>query len=186
MKCEICHKAEATTAITVKKDGVDSELYVCPACAEQAKGDSHAPQGAMPSAHKIKLIGGPDEPPPQFIEDFVKATIGFMQEVAEAEHTEKLVCPRCKAKWETIKEKERLGCPVCWKTFARLIREEYLGSQFGLAHRGGAPAVAKVTGKKDRRAVLERDLKDAIAREDYRLAASLKKQLDELGKGENA
>lgn len=34
MKCELCHKADAQTAITREKDGEEEELYVCNVCAK--------------------------------------------------------------------------------------------------------------------------------------------------------
>ena len=37
MKCEICHKNEAVTAIPTIVNGVDDELYVCSDCARNEK-----------------------------------------------------------------------------------------------------------------------------------------------------
>ena len=37
MKCERCHQADATTAVTVKKDGAEKELYVCCSLAVERK-----------------------------------------------------------------------------------------------------------------------------------------------------
>ncbi len=181
MKCELCHQAEATTAVTLGKDGAERELYVCPSCAAQVQGDARR-KGKPSSAPKVMRMGGPDEPPPPFVEEFVKATLGFMKEVAEAEHNDRRACPVCKSKWDAVKERGRLGCPTCWKTFARQIRAEFLSAQFGNAHLGKAPAIEKFQNRKDIRSVLERDLRDAVAREDFHRAALLKKKLDALGK----
>ncbi len=184
MKCEICHKAEATTVLTLTKDGVARELYVCQDCADKNRGKT-PPRERKPSAPKIKRVISPNETPPPFVEEFVKATLGFMKEFAENEENEKRVCPVCKTKWETIKETGRLTCPACWKTFARHLRAEFFSAQYGPAHLGKAPAIGKSQSSKDMRAILERDLKNAIACEDFHLAANLKKKLDELEQGRN-
>lgn len=187
MKCEICHKAEAKTAITAKVDGVEKELYVCATCAAAAKAGKtkHTPRH-KPGKPDVTIINGADKEPPPYVEELVKATLGFMKEVAEAEENEKRVCPICKAKWDKIKESGHLGCPACWKTFARQIREEFLHGEWGAAHNGRAPAVETLPDATAARTVLERDLKKAIAREDYRRAAELKRQLDALGNEKDA
>ncbi len=184
MKCEICHNAEATTVLTFTKDGVERELYVCQDCADQNRNRGN-PSAQKGSAPKVKRVIGPNETPPPFVEEFVKATLGFMKEFAENEENEKRVCPVCKSKWDAIKETGRLGCPSCWKTFARHLRAEFFAAQYGPAHLGKAPAVGKPQNSKDTRAILERDLKNAIACEDFHLAANLKRKLDALDKGGN-
>ncbi len=185
MKCEICHKAEATTVLTCTKDGVERELYVCQACADKNRETKTSRAQKPSSPPQVKRVIGPNETPPPFVEEFVKATLGFMKEFAENEENEKRVCPVCKSKWDAIKETGRLGCPACWKTFARHLRAEFFSAQYGPAHLGKAPAIGKARSSKDTRAILERDLKNAIACEDFHLAANLKKKLDALDKGGN-
>ncbi len=176
MKCELCNKAAATRAITVKKDGVEKELYVCAACAAAAQ------NGGAPSRAAARAPQSPkDEPPPPFVEDLVKATLGFMKGVSDAEDEARKTCPTCHLTWEKAKEEGRLGCPACWRAFGSQIRETFLEGQFGRAHVGAAPAVEHLPDKKSVRAVLERDLKTAIAREDFRRAAELKRKLDDMG-----
>lgn len=182
MNCELCNKATATRAITVKQDGVEKELYVCAACAAAAqKGGAssdtaaHAPQrGMAPQPPQ-------DETPPPFVEDLVKATLGFMKGVSDAEDEARKTCPTCHLTWEKAKETGRLGCPACWRAFGGQIRETFLEGQFGRAHVGAAPAVEHLPDRKSVRAVLERDLKTAIAREDFHRAAELKRKLDDMG-----
>ena len=182
MKCEICHKAEAETAVTTTQDGVEKELYVCSACAASLRG---APsRNTRNSSPKVSVIKGSSTTPPPFVEELVKATLGFMKGVAEAEENEKRVCPHCKATWEQIKESGHVGCPSCWKTFACQIRDEFLSVEFGKAHVGSAPAIDRLPDLKSIKTVLERDLKLAIQREDYHLAALLKNKLDALGEAE--
>jgi len=62
MKCELCHKKEAETAIQTVKDGVEDELYVCRECAKgerlrRQKKSQRTRKGAAP------VIDGPDGEP---------------------------------------------------------------------------------------------------------------------------
>ena len=43
MKCELCHQAAAERAVRKKVDGVEQELYVSKACAEEAARPRPAP-----------------------------------------------------------------------------------------------------------------------------------------------
>jgi len=169
---------------------VDRELYVCAACAEALKGGGEKrkkPRRTDAAPEKVTIIDGSEKNPPPFVEELVKATLGFMKEVAEAQDDERHICPVCKTKWTSVKESGRLGCPACWKAFARHIRAEFLSGAFGPVHRGAAPAIEQLLPDPNAaRAVLTRDLKDAIAREDYRRAAEIKRKLDGLADGEGA
>lgn len=181
MKCELCHQAEAETAITKKIDGVEKELYVCKACAAKSASESKSESKGKGNVSRISVVGGKDEPPPPFVEDLVKATLGFMKGVAEAEQNVNRKCPGCHANWEQIKSSGRLGCPSCWKTFAQQIQSEFLAQQFGKRHLGAVPAVTEVKDPADQRAILARALKAAIKREDYHEAARIQHQLEALG-----
>lgn len=183
MKCELCHKGEAQVAITLTVDGKSKELYVCKACAEKNKDQTpNKKQSGTRSGHpKLSVMGKSAEDLPQpLVDGLVKATIDFMKGVAEVEENERRLCPVCKSNWDKIKSSGRISCPSCWKTFAKQIRDEFLASEYAPGHVGSAPAVSKLSNVESVRAVLERELKAAIAREDYHAAASLKKKLDGL------
>ena len=185
MKCELCHKGDAQVAITLTVNGKSKELYVCKACAEKNKAQVQVPGKKKPSAHpghpQLSVMGkSADDLPQPLVDGLVKATIDFMKGVAEVEENEHRVCPVCKSNWEKIKNSGRIPCPSCWKTFAKQIRNEFLTGEYALNHVGSAPAVSKLSNVESVRAVLERELKDAIAREDYHAAANLKKKLDAL------
>lgn len=183
MKCEICHRAEAETAITVRRDGEERELYVCAACAKAAR-DGRPGQPPQRRSPRVTIVGGDGGDVPQpIVEEFVKATLGFMKGMAASEEETRRTCPACGTSWERIKKESRIGCPACWKTFAREIRETFLKGEYGPAHVGAAPAVSSLPDPESARTVLERELKDAIAREDYRRAAAIKHDLDALGGG---
>lgn len=107
MKCEICHKNDAETAIEVNGDDGGRELYVCKRCAKKHKRESEAcsfSEGdadetamgrALPPGVSISMAGviGPDgkmtsggnmgEIPPQvldMLDDFIKKVRGEEEE----------------------------------------------------------------------------------------------------------
>ena len=179
MKCEICHEADAAAVIHVKKDGDDKELFVCKSCAAKAK--HPAKKKSAPDKGEPVLAFGDDDEPPEFVKNLVEATLGFMKGVAESGHRAHSKCPACKTTWEQIKKSGHIGCPACWKTFEKSIRETFLAGEYGPKHVGTMPAT--VTGEASR-AYLERELKAAVAREDFKRAASLKRLIDTLDRKE--
>lgn len=176
MKCELCHEANAATVIHVKQDGEEKELFVCKSCAAKSKG---APKKKRHSADKPNSLLAFDdgEEPPEFVKNLVEATLGFMKGVAESGHRTRTKCPACKTTWEQVKKTGRLGCPNCWKVFAMSIHKTFLLGEYGPKHVGAMPVT--VTGEASR-AYLERELKAAVAREDFKRAASLKRLIDAL------
>ena len=163
----------------MKKGDEDKELFVCKSCAAKAKHPTknrHVPDKDVPP-----LDLDDDEEPPEFVKNLVEATLGFMKGVAESGHRAHTKCPACKTTWEQIKKTGRLGCPNCWKVFAKSIRETFLPGAYGPKHVGAMPAT--VTGEASR-AYLERELKAAVAREDFKRAASLKRLIDALDRKE--
>ena len=177
MKCEICHEADAAAVIHVNKDGEDNELFVCKACAAKAK--HPAKKKPAPDKDEPGLTFDDDDEPPEFVKNLVEATLGFMKGVAESGKRTHTKCPACKTTWAQIKKSGRLGCPHCWKVFAKSIHETFIAGEYGPKHVGAMPAT--VTGEASR-AYLERKLKAAIAREDFKRAASLKRLIDDIGK----
>lgn len=178
MKCELCHQADAQTVLHIQENGEDRELFVCKNCAQSRRSPSrekHASSGPRLIAQKITEDGEP----PAFVKNLLEATIGFMQGVVESEKTAKQKCPRCKRKWDQIKESRTIGCPACWATFPEEIRQTFLSHAYGPVHIGTMPADIKGN---DSRRHLERALKAAIKREDFKKAARLKRELDALDK----
>jgi len=179
MKCEICHKAEAETVLNrKKKDGTMEELYVCKKCAHAERPHTERPSGESPEAFVFGKDG--DDPPP-FVEDLLKATLGFMKGIAEQgkkSEKKKDVCPACGKKRKDFMDDLRPGCPQCWHVFADVIREHLALSQYGVRHTGRAPDSAPNV---DICAQLERQLKAAVRKQDFKKAAAIKRRLEELG-----
>jgi len=180
MKCEICHNADAKAVIhRKKKDGSDEELYVCKECAaaESAKGRQKSDRD-----HETVVLNSGDEKPPPFVEDLLKATLGFVKGIAEAhdkaEGKLKDVCPSCGKKRDEFQADGRLGCPDCWNSFAADIRDRLAPHQYGVKHTGGMPGSAPSINLC---AQLERQLKAAVRRQNFEKAAEIRRRLEELG-----
>lgn len=90
MKCELCHKADAQTAIVIEKDGAEpEELYVCKQCAagerlkRQKKSQRTRKIAGMPPGMSITVTGGNGEPPP-FIGAIIDAVQGMVTDLEKA------------------------------------------------------------------------------------------------------
>lgn len=180
MLCELCNKNEASCVLRRKgENGEDEELYVCRDCLEKESGGGErrpARRGKITSA----IISPDGKEPPEFIKNFLDAAVGFIEGVAEGAPAEATKCSVCGTTWEKIKETDTLGCPDCWTVFARNLREEYLAGAYAPTHKGKIPERSE--DGKPSRAFLERELRNAVERQDYRKAADLKKLLDKMDK----
>ena len=90
MKCELCHNADAETAILRETDGAEpEELYVCKKCAagerlkRQKKSQRTRKTAGMPPGMSITVSGG-GEPPP-FIGAIIDAVNGMVSDLEKAE-----------------------------------------------------------------------------------------------------
>ncbi len=109
MKCEICNEKDAQTAITVTKDGVEDELYVCHECARKErlrrqKKSQRTRKAGGPGGMTVSItrIGGGDEPPPLIaaLMDAMGAAVSDIEKMS-AEESEKR--PPVRAPEETPK-----------------------------------------------------------------------------------
>lgn len=184
MLCELCKRNEASGVLHRKDaNGEDEELYVCKEClAENSPG---AKDGKRPKHIKSTIITADGSEPPEFVKDFLAAAVGLIEGVADGASAKERKCPVCGCTWEKIKDTQTIGCADCWTMFGNEIRETFLSAAYGPKHRGMIPE--KDSDGKPSRAFLEKELKEAVARQNYRKAARLRKQIDELdgGTGQN-
>ncbi len=81
-------------------------------------------------------------------------------------------CPACSFTLEDYRRTTRLGCPDCYSVFAR-----ELGAAAMAATKADSPDEGTATPSREK---LERQLREAIEREDYESAAQLRDQLKSL------
>ena len=125
MKCEICHKNDAKTAIHVTVSGRDRELYVCKDCAEAEKSRRRQPSrrrfGHLPFTDDdddSDILGGDDGKKQQ------------KRHWTLAEDAEP--CPDCGTTLEDFDRSGLLGCPYCYTAFKEyLSRNVRMRGTFG-------------------------------------------------------
>ena len=185
MLCEICKHNDAEGVLHRKdENGEDEELYVCKNCLAAANGKSKPEEdddGDTPSA-KPKFVSVNGEEPPEFLKNFLDAAVGLIEGVVGSEKPKEPTCRVCGSTWKKIKESREIGCPDCWAQFGKDIYKEFLCGSYGTKHKGKIPE--RTPDGKPSRAFLEKELNDAVAKQNYRKAARIRKQLDELEGGE--
>jgi protein arginine kinase activator len=154
MTCQQCQD-EATVHLTETVDGRRRELHLCPACAREAG-------VALPEAPPTLALDA-------VIQSLIVTNVGeLVGELAS------LTCPDCGLKFMEFRARGRLGCPHDYRVFARGLLP-LLGRAHGATRHVGK--VAKRRPADSDRLRLRTKLRDAIAREDYELAARLRDQL---------
>ena len=174
MKCEMCHRAEAETAITEAVADGTQELYVCRACAKKAAQHSE-PAGPAP-APSAPQQGGPDGLPSLplmgMILDAAFEIVGRAMSLAEPS------CPVCGIQRSEYRKQSRLGCPACYEAFAKELDAAIFDLHRASQHVGKTPEKAKADGL---RRQLENRLDEAVKAQRFVEAIALRDQLRMLG-----
>ena len=164
MLCENCHQKDATVHLTHIVDGKVEKFHLCEACAAQKGIDVHAEPmdlSGMMESMKEQLAQLKDPPPPRY--------------------TGTTVCPACGLTRTEILKKGRLGCDRCYEVFAAEMLPVVVSVQHGDQHLGKVPRRASERMKTSvEMARLRRELDQAVAGENYELAARLRDQIRSL------
>ena len=183
MLCEICKHNDAEGVLHRKdENGEDEELYVCKKCLAAENGDSPSVGDGVEPPAKPKFVSVDGEEPPEFLKNFLDAAVGLIEGVVGTEKPKEPTCRVCGSTWKKIKESRTVGCPDCWSQFGKDIRKEFLCGSYGTKHKGKIPE--RTPEGKPSRAFLEKELKEAVAKQDYRKAARIRRQLDALDGGD--
>jgi protein arginine kinase activator len=160
MKCEICGLRDAVIHIRQIQKSSVNEMHICEECAQE-KGLVREEESEISIAN---LLSG-------LIDN---------KELTGAEGAEGS-CPRCGMKIAEFRKHGKFGCSECFHAFQRDVRS-ILSQMAGRTHHTGklpqAEAVFVEPGP-DREA-LSHELRDAIEREDYEAAATLRDRIREL------
>lgn len=158
MTCQRCQD-EATVHLTETVDGQRRKLDLCATCARKAG------------------VPLPDKPPSLALDAVVQTLIiahvgELVGEMAD------LSCPECHLKYMEFRARGRLGCPHDYALFVRGLLPLIQRIHGATRHVG---KVARVRPEARERLQLRAQLRDAIACEDYELAAKLRDQLRKQG-----
>lgn len=164
--CEVCHEREAVVHLT---EGVGEDartLHLCSRCAAE-RGAGLGPDVLVPPLAAILAAMGSG---------------GVMLAAAEANAAH---CPACDATLGDFRASGRLGCPTCWTTFERPMRE-LLRRIHGATHHVGERPATGGAGEGGERAIsqqrerLRASLAAAIEEERFEEAAALRDRLHAL------
>lgn len=149
--CEQCHSSPATVHITQIADNVTTVFHLCETCARS--------KGIMVEVRQGGLV------PEIGLE--VQQQAQAVPLTAQGNTRE---CGYCHTTLAEFKATGRLGCPACYKEFEKDIESVRAAAHQGKRYSArGADLMAAADLEK-----LRRELTDAIAREEFELAALLR------------
>jgi protein arginine kinase activator len=157
MHCDVCKTNQATVFLTQIVEGKMQKVNLCEACSKE-KGVTDPTGFALADL----LLG-----------------LGAAQEMERGGVVQK--CPVCGFSQADFKKTGRLGCANCYSTFAEGLSSLLKGMHKGTEHLGKVPArLAKTLERESALKTLQRDLRKAVADEDYESAASIRDQIRHL------
>lgn len=153
-KCDHCDRPATVTEVEIV-NGKKVRKHLC---------DVHAAEEGL----SVKAVHTPIN---ELLTNFVKLHSGQPETV-----TEETVCETCGLSFTKFRETSVLGCPFCYAAF-----ERQLGPLLERAHEGGSHHIGKVprrAGAGEQRqhqlTSMRKRLDEAVASEDYELAARLR------------
>ena len=152
MTCDVCGEREAIVNLTQIENGEATAMHLCERCA--------AERGVEPPAPRKTPLGG-------FL-----AAMGALSAGGGA------ACPSCGATLQSFRESGRLGCSECWNAFEPSLRElvrRLHGSTYHVGERYSHETGEIPTAQLERE--LREKLKEAVAAENFELAAELRDRL---------
>lgn len=162
MLCCLCKKKPATVHITQIEGNKMHKLDLCEDCAKEHKVDA-------PANFKLAdiLLG-----------------LGAADEVGQAGGGE-LVCPKCGFTQSDFKKLGRMGCATCYQVFAQGLEDLLRTMHRGVKHSGKVPRRWQEAGPApadvaEQIRQLSKRLEQAVAQEDYELAARLRDEIKSL------
>lgn len=173
MICQECKQNPATVRVIMQGPAGRRELFLCQKCARQH--DELPPGWTSPFSFSGlgsllgSLLGG-------------EFGVGAGQSLEPASLP---VCPSCGMTFREFTRTGRLGCRHCYEAFSERLDPLIRRIHGSTAHTGkrARRAQAHLASQRERDE-LQRQLEEAVRREDYELAARLRDRIRELSKTE--
>ncbi|MEQ1860573.1 MAG: UvrB/UvrC motif-containing protein [Chthoniobacteraceae bacterium] len=154
MNCDVCKQNQATVFLTQIVDGKMQKVNLCETCSKE-KGVTDPTGFALADL----LLG-----------------LGAAQEIEKGGGVVK--CPTCGFSQADFKKTGRLGCASCYDTFSEALDALIKGMHKGEEHVGKVPSrLARSIQREHQLKELQRDLRKAVASENYESAALLRDQI---------
>lgn len=168
MLCEICKKKEATVFYEETINGTKRSYSLCADCATELE-----KQGEISLGHSGFALPG--------FGGFHDALFGGLFGISDGQSQRKKACPKCGATMNDLQANGKVGCPECYSVFDEVLNGTIRSIHGNVKHVGRAPARFRQNRKKaDRLDVLKQQLKDAVANENFELAATLRDEIRTL------
>jgi len=175
--CDHCERPATHHSVEVH-DGQKVEKHLCDLCAAQ---------DGLSIAGQVNNV-----PLPELLTNFVKQHAGgesglgaegsIVSGGGRKPPRSGLTCEHCQMTFAQFREQSLLGCPHCYKAF-----ESELSPLLERAHEGGSHHVGKVPrragageGRQAQLSRMRQRLEDAIAGEDFELAARIRDDIQSL------
>ena len=159
-KCRQCAN-QATLHITEVVDGSASEIHLCEKCARDYLDESVSQDSdslAADLAAKLEEL-----------------------HAASEEDVDRLTCSACGTTMSEFREVGRLGCPSCYDEFRDELRPLLESIHEELIHTGKRPSRTILSLDEQSRILqLRNQQREAIRREDYETAATLRDEITQL------
>jgi len=163
MLCQICKSEEATVHIKEIINGKYTELHLCHRCAEE-RGLTESL--LSPGSVFANLMSG--------LADFVKSPLLLQEEKK---------CPECGLPYTSIINKGKMGCASCYETFRDYIFPLLERIHGKATHRGKVPQrITTESRVKTKLYQLQRELEEAVKKEEYEKAAELRDKIRKMQK----
>jgi protein arginine kinase activator len=175
MKCEMCHKAEAETAIRKTVEGEAQELYVCQVCARKESRREAVSGAQAPAPQGGGADGMPPGPLMGMILDAAFEIVGRAMSLSEP------ACPVCGILRDEYRKRSRLGCPACYTAFSKELDAAVFELHRSTQHVGKTPEKAKAAWQRQQ---IENALEGAVKGQRYEEAIALRDQLKKLDEAE--
>src|ERR1700749_1651254 len=161
MLCDVCKCNDATVFLTQILEGKMHKVNLCEACSKE-KGVQDPTSFALADL----LLG-----------------IGAAEEIEKGAPAKK--CAVCGFSQADFKKTGRLGCSECYGTFAEGLGSLLKAMHKGTKHTGKVPArLFRDIVRSDRLNELKRSLEEAVSKEDYESAATIRDEIRQLEREE--
>ncbi|MFN0180132.1 MAG: UvrB/UvrC motif-containing protein [Gemmatimonadales bacterium] len=162
-RCSQCGEAESMVELTQIEGGEVRKVPLCAKCAAEKGIQTPAAYADTPLGSLLAALGG---------DPLVPETPAIRAGDA---------CPGCGATLDDFRQTGRLGCEQCYTSFAEPLGELLRRLHASVHHAGKAPGGAiQVAPPGESLPVLKERLRQAVAAEQFELAAKLRDQLKGL------
>ena len=157
MLCDVCKCNDATVFLTQIIEGKMQKVNLCDACSKEK---------------------GVQDPTGFALADLLLG-IGAAEEIEKGAPAQR--CPVCGFTQADFKKTGRLGCSECYGTFAEGLASLIKAMHKGTKHTGKVPArLFRDIVRSDRLNELKRSLEEAVSKEDYESAATIRDEIRQL------